>query len=225
MKKFGNKMRLVLVKNYIDDVYHTDKIWLYESVSDGLKKLKEDLVMIEPNVMNLFCLVDFVDDFEDEMIKGTACMLKAKSRFDNINLLRNLICLEDLPRNVELLMMVVPKSLMFNNEIGFTIQRFEELKNEIMECDDETCYKVFNRLVNDVAFGNKSVSNGMEDIIKDAKYNPFTLMFGERDITNEQKEIMKRNLTKMSVKVVRLNEIVDHDLKSKYVRELMEEVI
>ena len=224
MKKFGNKLRLTLIKNYIEDLYHTDSIWLYENVSDGLKRLKKDLEMVDVNKLNIYCLIDFVEDIEDEMVKGTACLAKTKSRFDNINLLRNLICLEDLPRNVELLMMMVPKVLLFNREICFTIQRFDELKNEIMNCDDETCYKVFNRLVNDLTFNGRMVTDGMENIIRDAKYNPFTLMFGEKDITNEQKEIMKRNLTKLSVKVVLLSEITSHDLKGKYVNELMEDV-
>ena len=222
-KKITEKLRQLVIRNYLESEYQTDSIWLYYGISDGMKRIKDDMKEVSSDKLSVFCLVDMYGDVEEEMMKSIACAVKNKMlKFDKMEVLRNVLRLQDVPDNAVLLMLIMPKNLLYDGEVRFALQRFNELKADIMSCDTETRYKIFNRLANDLTYDEKMVMFGLDDIIRDAKFNSFTLMFGRRDISYEDSERMKNNLEHTDVRIVKINDMIQYDLRSRYVGELLE---
>lgn len=219
MKRVADKLRLLLVKNYIQQTYNSDNVYIYTNVSDDLKYIKRDIQNMNIGTKTIFCLIEFIEDVETEMIQNITCVVKdRKLKFDKIQVLKNILTLT-IPDNTQLLYLIVPKSFLSNDELMYSISSFDELKATVDSCDDEVKYKLFNRLMNDLTFNDKSIIHGMETIIRDAKYNQFTLMFGNRDITNEQLQSFTRNLSLLSVKIVNMETLTSLNLKSEHLKD------
>ena len=219
MKKSNKQaFKTILIKNYLEQVMN-EQIFVYYNLTNGFKQLKRDITTT--NGHGVFVLVEMIDDIE-ESATISGCNIKAiSSKFDNIELLREELKLE-LPDDIKLLLLIIPKMISFNRETIFTFRQFEALKNQILSLDNNIMYNIFNRLMNDNLFNSYKVVYGLNEIMRDAQFNPLVLMFGERNIDQFQFNQAKNNLKRLTIKMISMEEITNYDLKSKYVKELIE---
>ena len=228
LDNFGSSFIQFLVLNYIKEEYNTKNVYIYPELIEDLDVLANDIKtheqLYEKNKSRKLTIRTLLKEIPDEEYLESYEVKHGESfhitKFKN---LKQILTKIKFPISTRLVLVLVPSGWNFNKELLIDIERFNDLKNEILSLDYDNKKKVFNSIINNTSLGEMSITDALSSLLEDLD-DECLKDYGNKNISNDDNETLISNFERLDVKVLTLEDL-ERDIKKSTIHDVLREIL
>lgn len=207
-----------MVQNYLEHQYNTESVRIYPELINDLDVLKRDLKECESfsNIMNLRVLLDQISDDYIETYEVKCCEVPYLTKTQNLVQLLTKI---HYPTNTKLILLLVPSRHNASLKGILNNDSFDKERKKILSLDEQKQYKIFNALCNDQEYKDSDVISALMSMMIRLEKNRLKYDFGDRNLSNEEFEMIRDNFKKVEIQAYTLEELEKYPMSSEFQHE------
>lgn len=219
----------ILVRNYLEKEFEMkSSFYLYEEIlndtdvfTQNLRNIKElkrkfssSRPAIEPPHIEAF--FDLIE--EGSYLYSYDVKYSIKQYMYQFQHIYQIISRARYPDNTELQIIVVPSENVEDDATQNNITVFEDYKHKILELSEEDKYKIFNSFAHDKSLEKDDASDVFLRFYIKAQRGTLKPTYGTSDISAEDAKILENNLSKLTIRVITLSELLKYPLTVEFLK-------